>query len=237
MKLSILVAATAAASVSFSVLARADEDRFARAYFDSDATHTVVHAAACSFDAASTFDGREHLFDVYVGGERCPNHAFDGRAIPLFVWRKHGDTERVVVEAMVPPDVDAQKLQTAITGITRELQTRVNRTQPQPQPIASVPYYAWETDWARPRFKRASPALMGVGIFLITAGSLATFGGAISALSNSGCCGSAAPGLMILGAGVAGVVSGIPLLVMGSKKIPNVTASVSPAGGNLRVTF
>lgn len=247
MKLSLLFAATTAAAVSFSVLARADDQRFARAYFDSAATHTVVHAAACSFDAASTFDGREHTFDVHVGGERCPDRAIHEGAIPLFVWRKHGDTDRVVVEAAVPADVDARKLQTAIVGITRELQTRVARTPSpaQQQSIAPTPNDTWArasapswgNDWSAPRYKRASPGLMAGGILLITAGGLATFGGAVGALSSSGCCGNAGPGLLVLGAGLAGVISGIPMLVMGAKKIPAVTASVSPTGGNLRVTF
>ena len=242
MKLSLLVAATIAASVSFSVLARADDAPFARAYFESNATHVVVHAAACSFDAASTFDGREHVFDVHVGGERCPNRAFDQSAVPLFVWLKHGDTDRVVVEAVIPDGVDAHKLQTAIVGITSELQRRVERASqpPQAQSIAPAPAYwaRWDDDrYSRMRYKRASPGLMAGGIVLIVAGSLATFGGAVSTASNSGCCGDVAPGLMVLGAGLGGVVSGIPMLVAGAKKVPRVSASVSPTGGSVRVTF
>ena len=230
--------------------ARRQDAPFVRAQFDSSATHTVVHAAACSFDAASTFDGQDHVFDVHVGGERCPNRAFDARAIPLFVWLRHGDADRVVVEAIVPASIDANKLQTAVTEITGEIRRRVERASSAPPPTVIAPVttyshrampYAWTPEsnpsWYRPRYKRADPALMAGGIFLVAVGPIAMFGGAISALSSNGCCGNSTPGLVISTLGLVGLVAGIPMLVIGAKKIPNVSASVSPTGGSLRVTF
>jgi hypothetical protein len=255
MKLSLVAAVTVAGSVSMSVVARADDDgQFARAWFDSSATHTVVHEAACSFDAVSTFDARDHVFDVFVGGERCPNRVMPAGAIPLFVTLKHGDADRVVVEAVVPADVDARKLQMAVVGITSELHTRVVRasqppapqptSQSQPPSIAPPPhYYGWtresgaQSDWYKPHYKRTSPARMAGGIVLITGGSLAMFGGMLDVLSNLGPHGDVGTGGAVLGAGILSLVVGIPMLVAGAKKIPAVTASVSPTGGNLRVTF
>jgi hypothetical protein len=238
MKLALVFAVTAATAVSFSTLAHADDVPFARAFFQSSATHAIVQNAACSFDASSTFDGRQHDFDVHVGGARCPNRALADGAIPLFVWLEHGDRDCVVVETAVPEGVDAHKLQTAIVAITTELQNRVMRAST--VAVTTPPSYGWtafDNDDYRPRQKRTSPGLMAGGILLIVAGSLATIGGAVSAASNTGYFGNPAPGLLVLVGGVAGLASGIPMLVIGSKKIPAVSASVSPIGGNLRVTF
>jgi hypothetical protein len=247
MKLAIVFAATVAASVSLSVLAHADDAPVvARAYFESSATHAVVQKAACSFDASSSFDGKQYVFDTHVVGERCSNRAIDEGAVPLFVWLKHGDSDRVVVEALVTPGVDAQKLQTAIVSITSELQKRVRAnvsTEP-PESIAPAPSHAWTpaatSSWANdyaPRPKFTSPGLMAGGIVLISLGTFATFGGMIGITANTPY-GNVGAAPFVLSAGIAGLASGIPMLVVGAKKkTPAVTASVSPMGGHLRVTF
>lgn len=249
MKLSLLFAAATLAAVSFSRLAHADDAPTVGARFESSATHQTVQTAACSFDAASTFDGREHVFDVHVAGERCPNHALAADSIPLFVRFEYGDKERVVVAAVVPENVDANKLRAAVIEIAKELQRRVERLSasppspsPPPPPPPQVVYrpiaqssvvpsrdFAWaresygERNWYTP-YKRASPGLMAGGILLIVAGSLATFGGTVSAFSNMNY-GDEAPAAVALGMGFTALIAGIPMLVAGAKKVPNMTVA------------
>jgi hypothetical protein len=241
MKLSLLTASVAALVATLSPRAHA-ADSAIRSYFASTASHDVVQTAACSFDAASTFDGRDHVFDVRVAGERCPHRAIDASAIPLFIHLESGDEQRVVVETSAPDGVDADKLRAAVMDITSEIRRRIAfHDQPRvvysPVPMASSQAAAWTSgdDW-RPRRQRANPGLMAGGIVLIAGGSIATFGGAVSMLSNYPF-GDATPGMAALAMGVVGVAVGIPMLVIGAKKVPAVTASVSPTGGNLRVTF
>jgi len=250
MKLSLLFAAATLAAVSFPGLAHADEGPVVGARFESSATHQAVQAAACSFDASSNIDGRNVVFDVHVSGDRCPNRAVPAGAIPLFVRFEYGDKERVVVAAVVPEGVDAHKLRAAVLDIGNELERRIDRLSSPPKPppvvytstaqssVAPSPNYSWaresyaERDWSKP-YKRANPGLMAGGILLVIAGTFATIGGAVMA----GSIGNTTPGLLIFGAGLASLGGGIPMVVIGGKKVPNMTASVSPTGGNLRVTF
>ncbi len=244
MKLSLIAACAAVLSTSFA--ARADEPEVVRARFASTADRDAVESAACSFDAVSTFDGSAHAFDVRVDGWRCVETPIAQGAIPLFVRLQSGDVRRVVVEAPAPEGIDVDHLRAAVVDITGEIQRRLARL---PQAVTRKPIedvarvhvrpsihddvQNAEVDPFRPT-QRANKGLMAGGIVLITLGSLTTLFSFVAVAANGN---SPGPSLLALGGGLAGLVAGIPMLVMGGKKVPRVTAGVSPVGGGMRITF
>jgi hypothetical protein len=110
-----------------------------------------------------------------------------------------------------------------------------------PAPVAPVPAPAVPVE-TKPKTKRYSPGMMVAGIFLASGGPIVLLLGIVENCSAPGC-ESNAQGVGLTVAGLAMIGIGIPLIVMGSQRVPDEStaprATFSPwvnqngAGANL----
>lgn len=234
-----LVASVAVFAAHPARAEEADEPTPQGVRFGTTAPSPVIVASACSMHASLTVEGRPRPLDVQVDGRRCTATPApqDSITIDVVVADEH-----VLVETAVPGLSD-EVTRPIVVAFGRELRNRVERAMaPSPQ-VTYTPLPMPRVVEGAPadhETKVFSPAMIGFGITSMAIGGLMVIGGTIGAISNIGGynTGGVASGVgwLVAGAGITAGL-GLPLVLVGKRKVPNVVASVAPTGGSLRVAF
>ncbi len=232
-----------------------------RAWFTSDAAPPVIAAEACTLHATLAIDGKPRQVDVWVEGRRCASGAPPDGAIAINVRLDERESKRRVAMESVASDLPIDIANSVVVALERELRERIERVTNPPAPaqaslsVVTAPAAVTLPDVTVPRPRSASPAaegpfdqpatrmrspkMVGWGVALIAIGGVTmfagTFGGLASAGSPYGNGGAGGLAGVIVGGAIAGI--GIPLVIVGKRQVPVVSASVSPTGGALRVAF
>jgi hypothetical protein len=209
--------------------ARADVD-VVRVAIASTAPPFAIEAAACALPELHVAN---HVLDVRIEGHRCADAAPGDDPIELRIHRE--DAATVVLEASPPEDGNDA---TSATRVRAALQVAAARLKDR-LAIAAAPL----TAPSRPRYelKPLSPTLRDLGGGLFVVGALAFATGLFLMGSNGTFPGhdatlNAATFATLAGGGGFVLIGGVMWLV-GRVGVVRMTASASPVGGSLRVTF